>query len=246
MPYSGKYTLTTGAGSGPCSELPGDALGFGSYNTKTADNLPDLSQVSMAVRTTFLGTLVQHASDYGIADTTEGDAPSAFGKFTSGLPDTDGICRPDSLSAVVQDLPEVPADEGDPADPSDDVPAQPATNITENWTNIEVYVTAANDGTQVRGHYAVTQDGTCSAEYDVTAVFPQVYCGDEDVIPDSDDDDTDEPDDTLCDAAPHPLLGYGSGISPDYPVKCDPDLLVCVLDPSQAVDASAFPLIKKQ
>ena len=101
-------------------------------------------------------------------------------------------------------------------------------------------MTAANLGTQVRGHYAVTQDA-CSAEYDVLALFPQVYCGDEDMIPDADADDDNEPDDTLCAAEAHPMLGIGSGISPDFPVKCDPDLLFCVLDAEPG--SETFPVL---
>lgn len=241
MPYTGKYKLTAGADNGPCAELPGDALGFGAYNPQNPDGKPDLSRVSMAVRTTFLGSLVAHAAEYGVFDEAEGHAAHAFGAFESGLPDSNGICRPEELSAVVQDLPAVAADEGDPEDPEDDIPEQPATSVQETWTGVEVYVTAANAGTQVRGHYALEQDG-CTAEYDVLAVFPQVWCGDEDSIPDADDDDDNEPDDTLCAADAHPLLGYGSGISPDFPVKCDPDLLFCVIDADPSTET--FPVMK--
>lgn len=241
MPYTGKYKLASGEGNGPCAELPGDALGFGAYNPQKPEGPPDLNQVSMAVRTTFLGSLVAHAAEYGLVDETDGHAPHAFGKFESGLPDENGICRPASLSEALQDVPAVAADEGDPEDPEDDIPEQPATSVRETWTDVEVYVTAANAGTQVRGHYAVEQDG-CQAEYDVLAVFPQVWCGDEDSIPDADADDDNEPDDTLCAAEAHPLLGYGSGISPDFPVICDPVMLFCVLDAEPSADAT-FPVM---
>jgi hypothetical protein len=240
MPYTGKYQLGSGGGSGPCSELSGDALGFAAYNSMKPEGAPDLSQVSMAVRTTFLGSLVAHAAEYGIGDETDGHAPHAFGAFESGLPDANGICRPAELSQALQEIPVVPADEGDPADPEDDIPEQPATSVTETWTDVEVYVTAANPGTQMRGHYAVEQDG-CSAEYEVLAVFPQVYCGDEDMLPDQDEDDDNEPDGAFCNAEAHPQLGYGSGISPDYPVVCDPVMLFCVLDAAPGGD---FPVLR--
>ncbi len=241
MPYSGKYQLTAGEGSGACAALPGDALGFAAYNPATAEGKPNLDVVSMAVRTTFLGSLVAHAAEYGLADPTDGHAPHAFGEFADGVPDPAGICRPAELSAALQDVPAVAADPGDPDDPEDDIPEQPATTVQETWTDVEVYVTAAALGTQVRGHYAVTQD-TCSAEYDVLALFPQVYCGDEDVIPDNDTDDLNTPQDSLCAAEAHPLLGIGSGISPDFPVICDPIMLVCVLDAVPG-PATAFPVV---
>lgn len=240
MPYSGKYKLTAGEGGGDCANLMGDALGFGAYNPATDEGKPDLDRVFMSVRTTFLGGLVAHAKDYGLADTADGHAPHAFGEFSPSVPDG-GICRPTELSAALQDIPAVAADPGDPDDPEDDIPEQPATSMQETWTNVEVYVTAASLGTQVRGHYAVTQD-TCSAEYDVIALFPQVYCGDEDVLPDNDSDDVNSPDDSFCNADPHPQLGYGSGISPDFPVKCDPVMLVCVLDAEPGPD-TAFPVV---
>lgn len=243
MPYTGKYTLTTDPGVGDCSALTGDALGFAAYNPATAEGKPDLNTVSMAVRTTFLGSLVAHAAEYGLADTAVGHAPHAFGQFQTGVPDASGICRPTELVDALQDVPAVAADPGDPDDPEDDIPEQPATTVQETWTNVEVYVTAAALGTQVRGHYAVTQD-TCSAEYDVLALFPQVYCGDEDVIPDYDSDDINSPDDTLCAADAHPLLGIGSGISPDFPVVCDPIMLFCVLDAVPGPE-TAFPVLNQ-
>lgn len=241
MPYSGKYKLTAGEGSGDCASLPGDALGFAAYNPATAEGKPDLNTVSLAVRSTFLGSLVAHAAEYGVADATDGHAPHAFAQFESGVPDANGICRPAELSQAVQDIPAVAADPGDPDDPEDDIPEQPATSLTETWTGVEVYVTAASLGTQVRGHYAVTQD-TCSAEYDFVALFPQAYCGDEDMIPDYDEDDINSPRDDLCGAEPHPLTGIGSGISPDFPVVCDPVMLVCVLNVEPGPDM-AFPVL---
>ena len=240
MPYTGKYKITAGQGSGACAELPGDALGFGAYNRATPEGVPDLDTVSMSVRTTFLGTLVAHAAEYGLRDPDDQNTPHAFGQFASGVPDADGICRPEELSVALQNVPAVAADPGDPDDPEDDIPEQPATNVRETWTGVEVYVTAANLGTQVRGQYSVAQD-TCNAVYDVLALFPQVYCGDEDMIPDADDDDDNEPDDTLCAAEAHPMLGIGSGISPDFPVTCDPDLLFCVLDAEPGSDT--FPVL---
>ncbi len=241
MPYSGRYTLTAGEGSGDCAALTGDALGFAAYNPANADGKPDLNTVSMAVRSTFLGSLVAHAAEYGVADTTDGHAPHAFAQFESGVPDAAGICRPTELSQAVQDIPAVAADPGDPDDPEDDIPEQPATSLTETWTGVEVYVTAAALGTQVRGHYAVTQD-TCAAEYDFVALFPQVYCGDEDVVPDLDDDDINTPQNRFCSADPQPETGIGSGISPDFPTVCDPQMLVCVLDVTPGPDMT-FPVV---
>ena len=50
------------------------------------------------------------------------------------------------------------------------------------------------------------------------------------------------PDNSACCPNPDPIGGRasGSGINPDFPVKCDPDLLLCVLD---TADPSKLPIL---
>ena len=322
--YTAKYAKT--AGDGVCGALLGDQLGMASYNPPNKDGTaPDLSKVSLAIRTNHLGTLVATAHDQGVDDTTAGDKPHSFGPFTTGIPDAD-ICTPSKLDPAHQVLAALPGDVGDPEDPDDDIPSQAAVDTTEEWTGVKVYVTAAAIGTQLKGHYKITDNvAGCSAEYDVLAVFPAVSC--EEVVPDgapldlasiddnvdhtvtivtapantlavgdafeiagTDNDqssfdgpytvasidaatntivtaeidpfDGDEPDPAvlntgtlqklksqgnpdLCsaDAIPEKGIAVGSGISPDFPVVCDPDLLACALNADPTT--GTFPVLKK-
>lgn len=322
--YAAKYQLVEG--TGVCAERTGDILGLAAYNPAERgqyDNVvPNLDQVSLAVRTTALGALAAFAKDEGVEDTTEGNKPHAFGPFTSAFPQND-ICTAELEPARLQ-LPAIELDpEQDPEDPDDDI-EQDAVALSETWEDVQVYVTAANLGTQMKGRYTVTDDEAgCSATYDVLAVFPAVHC--EDIVPSGnpvdiasiddeegadltvrvvtaaphglaegdtidiagvDDDelsfdgtytvaevidattfvtaeqdpfDGDDPDPTGVDvgtvqklasqanelycsavAIPEEGIAVGSGISPDFPVVCDPDLLLCVLNanPSDA----AFPV----
>ena len=234
-PYAAKYKLTAGEGAGECAELVGDVIGMSAYNPANEDgSAPDLSKGSFAMRTGFVGGLVATADEWGVVDENDEHDPFALGIWKSVFPDND-LCTPkgDDVSDVIQDLPEVPADEGDPEDPDDDFDGQAATTLREEWSEVKFYVTAAAPGTQMSAHYKLTQD-TCEAEYDVLAVYAAAYC----------EDANGEPDDDYCKPDPNPEKGiaYGSGINPDFPVKCDPDLLLCVLD---AQPGAKLPVLKK-
>ena len=98
------------------------------------------------------------------------------------------------------------------------------TNADRVESDVRVYVDAAALGTQMKGTYSVTQDG-CTATYHVLAMYPATDCTGEDGGPDQ----------SVCDDP-------ASGISPDFPVVCDPALLLCVLDAD--VDAD-LPVLKK-
>lgn len=318
--YAAKYQLVEGTGS--CAERTGDVLGLANYNPATQDQygntVPNLDAVSLAIRSATLGGLAAFAKDEDVVDTTEGNKPHAFGPFTSAFPQND-ICKAE-LAPARLDLPAIELDPAqDPEDPDDDI-EQDAVAMGESWENVEVYVTAANLGTQMKGRYTITDDEEdCSATYDVLAVFPAVFC--EDILPEGDpvdieliddeegadltvrvvtatphgleegdtleiagvDDDErsydgtytvaekiddttfitteqdpfdgDDPDPAGSDigtvqklasvanpsycspvAIPEEGLATGSGISPDFPVVCDPELLMCVLNanPSEA------------
>lgn len=336
--YAAKYALVEGTGS--CAERTGDIIGMANYNPATTDSygntVPNLSSVSLAIRTETLGALAATAKEMGVEDTTEGHVPHAFGPFDSALPQND-ICTA-TLGEARQDLEEIPQqpfdpDAGDnPEDPDDDFPGQDAVAMGEKWEQVQVFVNAANLGTQMKARYTVTDDAEgCSATYDVLAVFPAVFC--EDILPEGDpidivsiDDDSTDPergvvvvtdgphglavddvvdiadvddeegnvtfdgsytvaeviDDTTfvtneldpfglddeddgdpevtatgnvqkfasvanpdyCSpvALPEKGLAVGSGISPDFPVVCDPDLLMCVLDADPS--AATFPIVR--
>ena len=61
--------------------------------------------------------------------------------------------------------------------------------------------------------------------YKAVGIYPAVGCANEEGLPDH----------RLCAAVADPDAGIaaGSGINPDYPVLCDPDLLMCVYDTSK-------------
>lgn len=324
--YAAKYQLVEGTGA--CAERSGDILGLANYNPAKQDTygntVPNFDTVLLAIRSETLGGLAAFAKDEDVIDVTEGNKPHAFGPFTSAFPQND-ICTAE-LDPARLDLEAIELDpEQDPEDPDDDI-EQDAVAMGESWENVQVYVTAANLGTQMKGRYTVTDDVEgCSATYDVLAVFPAVFC--EDIAPEGDpidiasiddeegadltvrvetvdnntlavgdvieiagvDDDElsydgtytvgeivdaktfitaeidpfdgDDPDPaganigtvqklvsvanpSYCSpvAIPEEGLATGSGISPDFPVVCDPELLMCVLDASPT-DAP-FPVLR--
>ncbi|XXY50367.1 hypothetical protein WME91_04380 [Sorangium sp. So ce269] len=123
-----------------------------------------------------------------------------------------------------------------------DAPADERTSMKYEWSNMEVYVTAANLGNQFQADLTYSDD-TCTAKYRVLGLWPQVHCEklvEEEVLnPETDEMElvvvgTDKPEDKLCDNTPDPEAPYylpvASGIAADLKVKCDPELLVCVLD----------------
>lgn len=320
--YAAKYQLVEGTGS--CAERAGDVIGMAAYNPATKDQngntVPNLNSVSLAIRTETLGAAVAHAKDEGFVDELEGHAPHAFGKFTTTLP-TNDICTAE-LAEAVQQLPLIPGLDDEPEDPDDDVPEQPALDVQESWSELQVYVTAAALGTQAKAKYTITDtvEG-CTATYDVLAVFPAVFCEDftagdpldiesiddsgadrtvlittvadhglavgdsvdvadvddvelsydgsytvaeivdgrtfrtEEIDPfDGEDPDpagsagtvtkvTSVPNQDFCSpvALPEKGISTGTGISPDFPVVCDPTLFMCVLDAEPT--GGAFPVL---
>jgi hypothetical protein len=163
--------------------------------------------------------------------------------------DTDALlCRSDEqvcdATAQTCEIPEVP-----------EVPDIPAQSVKYEWTNVRAYVTAESGGTQVQAHLKYTEDG-CTAEYEVTAMWPAINC--------TNFDEEGNPflDDTLCCPEGDTSRGraLGSGINPSYPVKCtdlggyDYDTsgaygflvpnYVCALDMSYSKDGK-IPVIKE-
>jgi hypothetical protein len=120
----------------------------------------------------------------------------------------------------------------------------PAIHLQQEWKNVKVYVTAGVPGTQAVGEM-VYRDvlAGCEASYKFIALYPSIYCGtdvDDDNNPETDaanddadpmTDDPQQPFDLYCDAEAHPDQGIsvGSGINPDFPVRCDPETLQCIL-----------------
>lgn len=217
--FIAKYTYVSG--DSPCEELKGEKLGLQTYNGSNPDKTPDLDRASIAIQAESLGLLVDNAAAAGLADPDSENKAYAFGAFTTNEPVGD-FCVVKTLTDAKQVLPEVPenADEG--------IAAQPATEVVYRWGNVKVYVTASAYGTQFTADLIISRDGQ-SCEYKVEAMYPYVDCS----APDPDDDTNTIADNNLCKAEgdPDPEAGrpVGSGINPDFPVSCDPDLKACFL-----------------
>ena len=91
--------------------------------------------------------------------------------------------------------------------------------VTYTFSNVQTYVSAANQGTQVKGDVTITR-GTCSVAYKMIGIWPAVDCAGEDANGDP------IPDETICQAT-------DTGINPDViaagGVTCHPTLLTCVI-----------------
>jgi hypothetical protein len=77
------------------------------------------------------------------------------------------------------------------------LPAQPATTVSYEWSDIRVLVNADAQGTQFSAELHFEQDG-CVADYHVTALYPVVPCASDE---DCDDD--------------------ANGINPSFATECD-------------------------
>ena len=247
---------------GTCA-IKGDEIGFETYHPPGGGDdgtQPDFSVPSgVALKTTAMGLLIASKAKVGSTDpdgknveNSDGSHVLAkhpaysLGKFATVEPVND-FCEVVAPKPAEQSFPPVEAVPPDPKDPDDTgVPAAPAMSVKYEWSDVKVYVTAAAQGTQFSGHLKYTEnaDATCSAEYDVVGVWPPVPCG-----VDKEVDDgmggmktITVPEASLCCPTADPLGGRvtGSGINPDFPVKCDPDLLLCVLDTN---DPSKLPVL---
>jgi hypothetical protein len=254
---SALYKVVTVVDGPPEGCLPGGAtgetLGIEAYNAANSDRTnADLNKGSMAIK----GQSISDA--LGNHDPDTANSPNSVGDFSTTVPGGDNFCDVPTMTTAEQNLayvpmgPDVPppADAGPEAGPTPGTPPVPAQHITYKWTNVRVYVTAATPGLQMVGDLDYSNDtgladggaGThCEAKYRVSALLPNIGCGfDTSALVDG---GATIPDDRMCGATadinhtvtymgmelPNPLA-TGSGISPDFAVHCDKDLLICVLD----------------
>lgn len=214
--FAARYTLKPGSkqGTGTCDTLKGEIIGLEKYNPSSKDdvNKQDLTKARLAIQTSTLGNLALDEEGAGVmVDRTK---VYSLGDFVSTTPDENDVCKVPSLS---------PAELSVAASGS-----TPGTDIRYEWSNVRVRVTTAYEGTQMVADLKFTQDG-CTAEYAVLGLWPAVGCE----KTDADGNGTGQPDDSLCDPEADPAAGRatGSGINPDFKndIRCDPDLLLCVL-----------------
>lgn len=253
LAFAAKY-FPVGTPGAACV-LPGDEVGFETYHPKGGGDdgtQPDFAVPSLVALQT--GTMGQKIIDKKAAGSVDPDGvigvkddgmggmthfiekhpkhPAyALGSFATVSPEADGFCVMAAPAPAVQNFPLIPAVPPDPmaVPPDPGSPEVPAEAVKYEWTNVKVYVTASAQGTQFSGHLKYT-DNACAAEYDVAGVWPSAACGKD--VDDGKGGMKTVPDNTACCPNPDPIGGRaaGSGINPDFPVKCDPDLLLCVLD----------------
>jgi hypothetical protein len=107
------------------------------------------------------------------------------------------------------------------------LPAQSASYV---WSNVELYTTAAAQGTQFQADLVLTTDvsgQSCTINYKAIGVWPGVACEAVDAM----GNPTGMPNDDDCNPCSEPAIGraIGSGINFNFPTHCDPTLLYCVL-----------------
>ncbi len=188
-----------------CARLKPEPLGLQKYfsqDPKAAD--------TVGVRSARLGQLLK---DFAARlPPGAGDSATAVGSFASETPAEDRFCTVPQLTPTRLDVPESPASDGG---------VLPAQDYGYAWSNLRIYNTPEIPGTQFTADLVYTENG-CTASYAVKGIWPVVKCQ---------DSTTKGPSDALCD----PYADYdagrlrGSGINPLFPVKCDPDALICVL-----------------
>jgi hypothetical protein len=233
--FAARYVPTSGPPS--CADLKGETIGVQTYAAARDDGMPNYDAQFVAMRPSRLGELFARVA---ASSTAAGDAQAApamspadaerlnaLGPFLSPTPDGAGYCPLGTMSVAGAAFPRVPEQPASPDDPeSSPLPEQPATDVRYTFRDARIYVTAASIGTQLSANLDLVQDGVACG-YHVVALYPAVDCGADDPAHPG----ARVPDESLCSATADPASNrpLGSGIGPDLAVRCDPDLLLCVL-----------------
>lgn len=211
-------------GPDSCADLKGEQVGISTYNQPGKGGKPDLDVAQIAIQSGSLGSLVATASGAGADDKDPTHKPYSLGFFTTAEPEGD-FCVVPTLTVANQNLGEIPEDKKAKTD------AVPATSVSYAWSNVKLYVTASAVGTQFTADLTITTDGVACG-YTALGMYPYHECG----IEDPNDPDKLIPDDLdgvarACAPEADEDAGRptGSGINPDFPTRCNPDLLVCTL-----------------
>ena len=168
--FAARYTLIDS--TGPCeSPLLGETLGVHAYYEPRSqrDRRPDFNKTSIAIQPSTLTGLLANAVERG--EPNPEDRPFAFGGFAQSEPSED-FCMVPTLSTARVRLPDLP----EKALECEVLPPEPAVDVSYTFSNVKVYVTAGAYGTQLAADLTYTK-GECTARYQVTAVYPAVYCG---------------------------------------------------------------------
>ncbi|MBI5542895.1 MAG: hypothetical protein HY901_03330 [Deltaproteobacteria bacterium] len=201
--FAAKYTLKPGQQvEGACTELKGEVIGVQTYHPakETSEGVKPDTRIT---------TLAIRTETLGMLEGQDPDhAVTSLGGLSSE-PDADSTCHATDLSTAEQ---HIAASE-----------EQPQLDLAYSWKHVGIVSKPEIPGTQLWADLSYTAGG-CTAEYSVRAVWPVLWCfqTDEEGNPVLGDDGAPVADDSLC--------GPGSGMNPDFPVHCDPDVGLCVLD----------------
>ncbi|TKD10326.1 hypothetical protein [Polyangium fumosum] len=216
-----------------CLKLPGERVGMSVYNPPKGDDREiDATQATVAIQAHAMGVLADDAKNKaGATDPDSNHKQYSLGDYAA-RPDADDLCATSGLSVAEQHIPETAYTDADghPA-------IYPETRLAYEWRDVRVYMTFATSGNAATGEVTITRDTedpatgdheTCTTTYVASALFPIAGCEAVDAMGQA----TGMPDDTRCCANADPSQGrpFGSGIHPNFKVKCDPELLLCVLD----------------
>lgn len=214
--FAATYTLKPGQNPDQqCARLKPERVGLQKFFSEDP-GAPD----TVAVRSARLGKLGRDfASTRPDPDPTH--ATYSVGPFASEAPGPDNFCDVPALTPARLDVPASAAGLPDGGVlPDGGPPAQAAQSFTYEWSNLRIYNTPGTPGTQFTAELRYTENG-CTAEYTTKGIWPVVTCG--------------LSDGGVNEAACDPYADFdagrlrGSGINPLFPVKCDPDALICVL-----------------
>ena len=253
-PYGFAVKLIEKSRAGSCDGFGPDGfnadpeVGLSPYYQQGKNGESDYTKGSVAIQTAEVGTLFFTAKDAGVDSTATDGKVYSLGNFASDTPDDQGFCSVPKLSKTHIVLAALPDTPDDPATPDVDESAtgQPAQDITLEWSNVRVYATAANYGTQFDADLTDTRvsdaGDTCTIKYHALGLSPIVQCNalDADGNPLMNDDGSFKLDITACDpiADPDHDRPIGSGITVNTDYTCDPVTAYC------AVAGDKIPAIK--
>lgn len=234
---------------GPSGFNADPEVGLEPFYQQDANGNSDYLNGSIGIQTAEVGSLFFTAKDSGIENAAKNGNVYSLGKFANSRADANDLCHVPTLSPTHVVLAEIPPTPDDPATPDDDEsdPGQPAVDITLEWSNVDIYVSPANYGTQFQADLLdtrVTDAGdTCAITYRAVGLAPAVPCGaldaDGNPLPPN-SDGSPQLDPTDCDPIANPANGHevGSGITVNTDYECNPVTAYC------AIKGDSIPAIK--
>jgi len=193
--WQAAYTLKNPAdASKSCGALKGEALGVFKYVD------PDKpSSNRLGIRPEGAAALTEYTmDDEDETVVARVDNPAVATSLSATLadePDANGLCAATNFPTAT-----VSAREVRNAATGEVLVA--AQTVSYSFSDVQVYSHPSAPGTQLRGTLKYSDGAGCEAEYAVNAFWPQTGCD-----PESDD--------------PSETCGAGSGINPDFDVRCE-------------------------